>query len=146
MKDFKLGTETLDEKIRGLFVQLGGSLSHRELAQACFDHGIFDDDMRDGLLLAGAVRRCRSALRQTDEQGLPWAVTVDERGTQKQRLLFRVDDYAFAIQKREHSMHKDYATVLGLARECLRRYDVALPVPSFVGTRASSDETEHVPA
>jgi hypothetical protein len=145
MSKFRLETESLDEKIRGLFVQLGGNLPHVALARACLDHGIFDEEMRHNLLIAGAARRCRNALRQKDEHGLPWAVTVDDHGTQKQRLLFRVEDYAFAIRQREHSMRKDYTIVLGLARECLRRYDVALPVPSFVGTVSPDDSVPEHP-
>lgn len=129
--------ESASERIRDEFKRIGGGLSTAAFAAHCIESGIWTEDEVARFALRGAQSAVRSALKEDDERGLPFAgqtTEKDDTGAHlwQLRFLWDFDTYGLNIADLEQQSRTLAHKATKLRVECAERFGV---VP-FTGSAA----------
>lgn len=129
--------ESASERIRNEFERIGGGLSTAAFAAHCIEAGIWSEDEVAKFALRGAQSAVRSALKEDDDRGLPFAgqtTEKDDTGAHlwQLRLLWDLDTYGLNIADLETQSRTLNRKASKLRSECVQRYGI---VP-FTGSAA----------
>lgn len=122
-------------RIRSLFSAMGGSLPIREIARRCIEGGVWDETTLEGIMIAGAEKRVKDALKvTTNGSGLPFAAAVGKgrEAVWRQRELFSYEDYVTKIGEGVEALGADHAKLRAWQGECRARFGTAPSIPDLV--------------
>lgn len=134
MSTFEEG-EREGDRIRSLFAAMGGAAPLRDIARRCIEATIWDETQLESMMLHGAIKRVKDALRrELNGSGLPFAAAVDKglHATWKQRDLFSFEDYTSIIDMGIAALGADHAKLRAWQEECRRRFGTSPSIPDLV--------------
>lgn len=123
------------ERIRALFSEMGGALPVREVAQHCIEAGVWDETQLQGMMVNGAVKRVKDALRsELNGSGLPFAAAIGKghQAVWKQRDLFQYEDYVSVLDMGVAAVVADHSRLRAWQLECRAKFGVAPSIPDLI--------------
>ncbi len=131
----------LEERIRELFRDLGGSMSTAQFAQECIDQGIWNDDELARFELQRAQSIVRRVLKEPDASGLCYAGPTAESSEDgspiwSQRAFWEYADYEFNIGIAIKQRDERWGQAIKLADECRDRFGTAPDVSASEDRRS----------
>lgn len=125
--------DSASDQIRQVFIELGGNVPMRVLAEAILDRGVLPDDVLARCRLRGLVELCREALSRDTPEGVPFAQPTGRKRDDPwlQMDLFTYEQTATLILQTAHDLRADYDKLLRLRDWCRAKFGMAPEIPQL---------------